>query len=60
MSDSQFGDLLSWIGECIGEALSFVGSGFESLNRTHWFALMIVTVAVGFLCLRGLGANQRM
>lgn len=59
MSDSQFSNLISWIGECIGSALAFVGSGFDSMSRIHWFGLMIVTVILGFYCLRGLGANQR-
>lgn len=60
MNDRQFGNLLEWIGDCIGGFFSFVGSGFGDMNRTHWFIGLLVTVVVGFLCLRGLRADQRM
>lgn len=60
MSDSQFAGLLDWFGECVGAAFSFVGSNFDMMNRTAWFALMILAVTIGFLCLRGMSADQRM
>lgn len=60
MNDAQFGKLMAWIGDCIGSVFSFAGDGFAEMNRTHWFIGLLLTVVIGFLCLRGLSADQRM
>lgn len=60
MSDSQFAKLCSWIGEKISGFFSMVGTSFEEMEPIHWFSLLILAVVIGFMCMKGMGANQRM
>lgn len=60
MSDEQFRSVCRWIGGCISNFLGFIESGFSGMTRTHWFVALVMACVVGFLCMKGMRADQRM